>query len=251
MTPIDLPLGNYPSVTALVFEQTAVSETTGAAPCGSRRSTRSMGSRVSATSGTTSSTRRRARARSCSTAGCSSGGATTGRACRLAVETAYRGDRLVGALPLITFSRGGLRVATFIGARQSCLGDVLLAEGEGPDARRRARRPRERLRPRLRRPFRPRRRLAPRSAEWPPLDPLFQRIAAPVSTWMTGWPEPTARRRILASARITSGAGASWRELGKVELSHARTIDELMPALEQGFRVHELRWRAGRTAPVW
>ena len=53
-----------------------------------------------------------------------------GEGCRLAVETAYRGDRLVGALPLVTFARGGLRVATFIGARQSCLGDVLLAEGE-------------------------------------------------------------------------------------------------------------------------
>ena len=56
-----------------------------------------------------------------------------GEGCRLAVETAYRGGRLVGALPLVTFSHHGLRVATFVGARQSCLGDVLLAEGEGPE----------------------------------------------------------------------------------------------------------------------
>jgi CelD/BcsL family acetyltransferase involved in cellulose biosynthesis len=32
-------------------------------------------------------------------------------------------------------------------------------------------------------------------------------------------------------------------ERGKVEVVRARTLEELAPALEEGFRIHELRWR--------
>ena len=182
MTPIYLPLGNYPSVTTLVSEQAAVARRAGCAraPCGSRRSTRGRRWRVSATGGTTSSTRRRVRARSCSTAGCSSGGATTEKDAGLAVETAYSGEQLVGALPLVTFARGGLRVATFIGARRVLPRRCPAGRGRGPGARRGARRPRECGRPRLRRPLRPGRRLAPGGAGRAGTIRLFQRIAAPL-----------------------------------------------------------------------
>jgi len=55
-----------------------------------------------------------------------------GDGCSLAVQAAFRGHRLVGALPLITYSRHGLTVATFIGGRQSAPADVLLATDEDP-----------------------------------------------------------------------------------------------------------------------
>src|SRR6266480_7487995 len=42
-----------------------------------------------------------------------------GEGCRLSVQAAFRGEALVGALPLVAFTRRGLRVLTFVGARQS------------------------------------------------------------------------------------------------------------------------------------
>ena len=58
-----------------------------------------------------------------------------------------------------------------------------------------------------------------------------------------GWP---ATYRAKTDSRKRSHHKRRRRqlaELGKVEISHARTIDELQPALEEGFRVHELRWQ--------
>src|SRR5215218_6951609 len=56
-----------------------------------------------------------------------------GEGCTLAVQAAFRGGTLVGALPLFIHSRRRLRVATFLGSRQSALADLLLAEGEDPE----------------------------------------------------------------------------------------------------------------------
>ena len=166
-----------------------------------------------------------------------------GEGCRLAVETAYRGERLVGALPLVTFSRNGLRLVTFVGARQSCLGDVLLAEGEGRELV-------EALVDRVRASEHDYAdlfglavdcRLAslggPRSLR------LFQRIEAPVLDLSAGW-EATYRAKTDSRKRAHhKRRRRQLAELGKVELACARTSDELLPALEEGFRIHELRWR--------
>ena len=48
----------------------------------------------------------------------------------LAVQVAYRGDELIGALPLCVRHRRGLDVLTFLGAEHVTLADLLLAEGE-------------------------------------------------------------------------------------------------------------------------
>ncbi|HEX7255250.1 MAG TPA: hypothetical protein VF236_04920, partial [Gaiellaceae bacterium] len=48
----------------------------------------------------------------------------------LAVHVAYRDDRLVGALPLCTRRRRGLRVTEFVGGTWAVLADLLLAPGE-------------------------------------------------------------------------------------------------------------------------
>jgi CelD/BcsL family acetyltransferase involved in cellulose biosynthesis len=165
-----------------------------------------------------------------------------GEGCKLALETAFRGDRLVAALPLITYRRHGLTVSTFLGGRQSAPADVLLARDEHPpiaaalieraasahdyadlfglpfDCRMTSVCDRSALR-------------------------LFQRIEAPVLDLSQGWEatymaKTNARRRAHHRRRRRQLA-----ELGKVEVGFARTLSELEPALEEAFRLHELRWR--------
>ena len=165
-----------------------------------------------------------------------------GDGCSLAVQAAFRGDRLVGALPLITYSRHGLTVATFFGGRQSAPADVLLAKDEDPavaamladraasshdyadlfglpgDCRLAA--------------------VCDRSALQ-----LFQRIEAPVLDMGQGW-EAAYRAKTNGKKRAYHRRRRrQLAELGKVEVSFARTLSELEPALEEAFRLHELRWR--------
>src|SRR5918997_7131468 len=52
----------------------------------------------------------------------------------LAVHVAYRGERLVGALPLCIRRRCGLRVTEFVGGTWAALADLLVAPGEEPSA---------------------------------------------------------------------------------------------------------------------
>jgi CelD/BcsL family acetyltransferase involved in cellulose biosynthesis len=166
-----------------------------------------------------------------------------GEGCRLAVETAYRGGRLVGALPLVTFSHHGLRVATFVGARQSCLGDVLLAEGEGPELV-------EALVDRAQAGEHDYADLFGLSADCrlasldgPRKLRLFQRVEAPVLDLHRGW-EATYRAKTDSRKRAHHRRRRrQLAELGKVETRCAHTLDDLEPALEEGFRIHELRWR--------
>ena len=46
----------------------------------------------------------------------------------LAVQVAYRGGRLVGALPMCVRRRYGLRVLSFVGGEDSSLADVLVED---------------------------------------------------------------------------------------------------------------------------
>ena len=166
-----------------------------------------------------------------------------GDGCRLAVEAAFRGEDLVGALPLITYRRRGLRVGTFVGARQSALADALIADGEGLDLV-------EALVDRVRASehdyvdlfgLSDQGRLAamggPRSLR------LFQRIEAPVLDLRDGW-QAVYRRKTNSRRRAHHRhRRRQLAELGQLEVSHAQTFAELEPALEEAFRLHELRWR--------
>jgi CelD/BcsL family acetyltransferase involved in cellulose biosynthesis len=244
MTPIYLPLGNYPSVTALVSEHAAVLETTGERTALRFETVDTEDAFVRLGDQWNDLVQTSARP-SPFMLHCwlLEWWRFYGEGCRLAVETAYRGERLVGALPLVTFSRRGLRVATFIGARQSCLGDVLLAEGEGSTLV-------EALVGRVRASEHDYADLFGLSADsrLAALQGsgslrLFERVAAPVLDIREGWP---ATYRAKTDSRKRSHHKRRRRqlaELGKVEVGHARTIDELAPALEEGFRIHELRWR--------
>jgi CelD/BcsL family acetyltransferase involved in cellulose biosynthesis len=166
----------------------------------------------------------------------------------LAVHVAYRGDRLVGALPLCTRRRPGLRVTEFVGGTWALLGDVLLAPGE--DATTAAA-------------------LVERAASSD--DDFANLFGLPVSSRLVSTLPPNALRLVerleapvlqldegwdaVYRAKFSSKARSERRrrrrkleELGTVEVSIARTHDELRPALEDAFRVHSLRWQGRRDA---
>jgi CelD/BcsL family acetyltransferase involved in cellulose biosynthesis len=163
---------------------------------------------------------------------------------RLAVEVARRDGALVGALPLCVLPRAGLRVLTFVGGDQSPLADIMLAEGES----------REVSTALLER------------AEATPHDyadlfglpstgvltaalngnvQLIERSEAPVLDLEAGW-EAVYQEKTSSKARsLHRRRRRQLAELGRLEVVVARTIDELEPALEDAFALHELRW-AGR-----
>lgn len=165
----------------------------------------------------------------------------------LAVHVAYRGPRLVGALPLFTRRRPGLRVAEFVGGTWALLADVLVAPGEEavaaalveqaasgehdfanlfglPGSSRLA-------------------------AALPPGSlRLIERLEAPVLDLSGGWDE-AYRRKLSSKARSERRRRRrQLEELGRVEVSVARTREEIAPALEEAFRIHLLRWQGRRDA---
>ena len=170
-----------------------------------------------------------------------------GRGADLAVHVAYRGDRLVGALPLCTRRRRGLRVSEFVGGTWAILADALVAPGEDVQAVVTE--------------------LAGRAAEsehdfvdlfglpgssrlvaaLPPGSlRLVQRLEAPVCDLGESW-EETYNSRVSSKAR--SERRRRWRqleELGTVESEVARSRAEIARAIEDAFVVHELRWRGRR-----
>jgi CelD/BcsL family acetyltransferase involved in cellulose biosynthesis len=166
----------------------------------------------------------------------------------LAVHVAYRRDRLVGALPLCTRRRHGLRVTQFVGGTWALLGDVLLAPGEGettvvalvehatgsgddfanlfglPGSSRLV------------------------AALRPDALRLVERLEAPVMDLEAGWDDVY---RAKMPPKVRSERRRRLRklaELGPVEVSISRTREELGPALEDAFRVYTLRWQGRRDA---
>jgi CelD/BcsL family acetyltransferase involved in cellulose biosynthesis len=166
-----------------------------------------------------------------------------GARAELRVHVARRDGRLVGALPLVLRRRAGLRVATFMGGPESVLPDVLLAPGAGSEVC-------EALVRRVGEgcdvvdlhglPAESRMAAALGSR----LE-MIQRIEAPVLDLMDGWDavylaKTSSKKRSLHRRRRRQLAG-----LGPVDVSIARSLDELGPALEEAFAVHARRW-AGR-----
>ena len=161
----------------------------------------------------------------------------------LAVQVAYRGDKLVGALPLCVQRRHGIGVLTFLGAEQVSLADLLLADGEkagvGQALAERA----------LATKFdyadfhglpgssRLAKALGPSRLQ------LIVRAEAPVLElngvdWETYYATRlSSKQRALHRRRIRQ-----LEKLGTVETTIARTREELAPALEEAFELHALRW---------
>ena len=161
----------------------------------------------------------------------------------LALQVAYRGDELIGAVPLCVQRRRGVDVLTFIGADQVTLADLLLAPGEkaGVAAA-----------------------LAARAIETkhdladfhglPTSSRLLEalgssslqlivRAEAPVleldgMDWDTYYKTRLSSNQRALHRRRTRQLG----RLGNLETTVARTADELAPALEDAFELHALRW---------
>lgn len=163
----------------------------------------------------------------------------------LEVHVARRDGRLVGAVPLCRRHRFGLEVTEFVGGTRAPLSDLLLAPGEtDATAARLAGCAREagadfadlfglpgssRL-----------------AAELPAGSlSLVERLEAPVLDLGAGW-DAVYRSRLSKKAR--SERRRHRRRLegeGTVEVSVAKTPEDLGPALDDAFRLHALRW-AGR-----
>jgi CelD/BcsL family acetyltransferase involved in cellulose biosynthesis len=166
----------------------------------------------------------------------------------LTVHVAYRGSRLVGALPLFIRHRFGLRTCEFVGGTWALLGDLMVAPGEEDSAggalvehaassgydfanlfglpgssRLVAALPPDALR-------------------------LVERLEAPILDLRAGW-DAVYKGKVASKRRSDRRRRRrQLEELGTVETSVARTREELEPAIEDAFRVFELRWR-GRHDP--
>jgi CelD/BcsL family acetyltransferase involved in cellulose biosynthesis len=158
----------------------------------------------------------------------------------LRVHVARRDGRLVGALPLVVRRRAGLRVATFMGGPESVLADVLLEAGDESGVCEALARhgesgcdvvdfhglPAES-------------RIA--TALGHRLE-VIQRVEAPVLDLTDGWEavyraKTSSKKRSLHRRRRRQLGG-----LGTVDVSIARSPDDLGLALEDAFELHARRW---------
>jgi CelD/BcsL family acetyltransferase involved in cellulose biosynthesis len=163
-----------------------------------------------------------------------------GAGVEVAVHTVRQGGRLVGALPLYTERRRGLRTTRLLGGRGSALGDLLVSPDASDEVERLLGGAVESMRHDV---------LwfsgldaSSRLASALPLR-LQERVESPVLDLTEGWQavyraKTNSRKRKVHGRRLRRLA-----ELGRLELTVARTADELLPALEDAFAVHEARWR--------
>lgn len=165
---------------------------------------------------------------------------------RLAVGAAFRGDRLVGGLPLFVRRRLGLRTLEFVGGTKAALADVLLRPQEsgstaavlaeaadGPDH-----------------DFAnvfglPAESRLTQTPAWHDLR-LIERLESPVLDLSDGW-DAVYERMFPPKARQNRRRRRRQLErLGSVELSIARRPEEVGPAFDDAARLYALRWRGRR-----
>jgi CelD/BcsL family acetyltransferase involved in cellulose biosynthesis len=162
----------------------------------------------------------------------------------LAIQTAFRDDKLVGAFPLVHRPWRGLRVARFLGGEQSSLADVLLSPAEERSTaaalidRAAAQHDFAEL-------FGLSRGSRLASIAAPGELHLFKRADGPVLELTDDWDA-------LYQAKLSSKKRSSFRRrrqelerVGTVEFVLARARKDVEAALEDCFRLHLLRW-AGR-----
>jgi CelD/BcsL family acetyltransferase involved in cellulose biosynthesis len=163
-----------------------------------------------------------------------------GHRSRLAVHLAWRGEDLVGALPLFEATWAGVRVARFVGAPDSTLADVLVDQQAGEEVARTlvqaalgahglldlfAIAPESWLS----------RVVAPQA--------VVPRTEAPTLKLDGGW-EATYERK--TSSRRRALYRRRWRQLeteGEPSVRLERAGASFDSALEDAFRLHAMRWR--------
>jgi CelD/BcsL family acetyltransferase involved in cellulose biosynthesis len=166
-----------------------------------------------------------------------------GDGARMHVLVARHSGRLEGALPLCVRRRGGMAVLRFLGERTSALADVLLAEDADPALSAR---------------------LAERAAAVPhdladlfglPADSrlhaalgpdrlrLVPRADAPVLDLDDGWESVYLAKYSRKTRSTHRRQRRRLSALGDLSVEVAGAPEALEPALEEAFRLHELRWR--------
>ncbi|UGS34990.1 GNAT family N-acetyltransferase [Capillimicrobium parvum] len=159
------------------------------------------------------------------------------------VLVARADGQLAGALPVVIRRRAALRVASFMGGRTAVLPDLLVAESAAdrttevagaltaalaqtcdvadlhgvPAGSRIA----AALGPRLQ---------------------LIERIEAPVLDLQAGWDAVYRAKTNSKKRNLHRRRRRQLSELGRLTVAVAREPDELEPALEDAFRLHDLRW---------
>ncbi|HEY7729754.1 MAG TPA: GNAT family N-acetyltransferase [Gaiellaceae bacterium] len=159
----------------------------------------------------------------------------------LAVHVAHRDGRLVGALPLCTRRRYGLRIVSFLGG-DTGLADLLLAGDEDPATATalaaRAAAGRHDFADFCGLPAGSRlvAGLGASSVR------LIARSEAPVLDLSRGWHVIYASRLSAKKRNLHRRRRRQLASLGRLEIEVARTPDELDRALDDAFEVHLLRW---------
>jgi CelD/BcsL family acetyltransferase involved in cellulose biosynthesis len=159
----------------------------------------------------------------------------------LAVHVVQRDGSLIGALPLLVRPRFGVSVASFIGGGQCALGDLLLARGADASVAQRLAR-----------------RIAGSEAGYADLYGLpkssrlaealgssievVERVEAPVLDLTGGWDTVYSGKTSSKKRNLHRRRRRQLGELGRLEVVVARDPEALMLALEEAFRLHELRW---------
>lgn len=160
------------------------------------------------------------------------------------VEVAVRADRVVAALPLFVRSYAGVRVASFLGAHSSALADLLLASREPPSTGRmlaeRAGASGFELADLFGLPANSR-----LAAAAPGALSLIERVEAPVLDIQPSWDAVYREKTSSKQRNLHRRRRRQLAALGKLEISVARTPDELAHALQDAFELHARR-RAGR-----
>jgi CelD/BcsL family acetyltransferase involved in cellulose biosynthesis len=155
------------------------------------------------------------------------------------VVVARRAGRLAAALPLDVRKRGGLRVAELIGGMDAHLGDALGDEALVGTLIDEAARLRFDYADLFGMPA------GSRLAGVSGLR-LLERVEAPVLELHGDWEAVYAARASSKTRQTHRRKLRRLGELGRVEFSLATAPDEVAEALEDSFRIHELRWRGRR-----
>ena len=164
-----------------------------------------------------------------------------GDGARLDIRVARRDGRLVAALPLYVDSHLGLSVGSFLGGRHSALADVLVDPDE-PSA----------LADEIARSITssdidyvdlyglPKASRLARALEGD-LN-LIERVESPVLELSEGWDAVYRAKTSSKSRNLHRRRRRQLAELGRLDVAVARAPGELGPALEEAFRIHDLRW---------
>jgi CelD/BcsL family acetyltransferase involved in cellulose biosynthesis len=158
-----------------------------------------------------------------------------------ALHVAHRDGGLVAGLPLYVRSHLGLSVASFVGGGQSALADLLLAPGEAPEVANELAR-----------------RVASSGVDYVDLYGLprasrlvqalpgslevIERVESPVLDLSEGWDAVYQAKTSSKKRNLHRRRRRQLSELGRLETVVARAPEELLPALEEAFRLHDLRW---------